>query len=69
MLAKILVVVMLLLILGTLGLGLFSLIQDKGHGNRTVKALTWRIALSVTLFILLLLGFALGYLRPHAPGF
>jgi Protein of unknown function (DUF2909) len=69
MLAKIFIVSMLLLILTALGFGLFALIQDKGQSNRTVKALTWRIALSLTLFALIILGFAFGIIRPHAPGF
>ncbi len=69
MLAKLFVILMLLLIVAALGFGLFALIQDKGQTNRTVKALTWRIALSLTLFLLLIIGFAFGLIRPHAPGF
>ena len=69
MLIKVIVVLMLLLILSALGFGLVSLIQDKGRSDRTVKALTWRIALSLALFFLLLIGFALGLIKPHSPGF
>jgi hypothetical protein len=69
MLAKTFVVLMLIVILGTLGYGLFALVQDKGRTDRTVKALTWRIGLSLALFLLLLIGFALGIIRPHSPGF
>ncbi|NIR60108.1 MAG: twin transmembrane helix small protein [Gammaproteobacteria bacterium] len=65
MLAKLIVVLMLLLILASLGSGLFYLIRDDDRSDRAVKALTVRIALSVTLFILLLLGFATGILEPH----
>lgn len=69
MLTKVIVVLMLLLILSALGFGLVSLIQDKGRTDRTVKALTWRVALSLALFFLLLIGFALGLIKPHSPGF
>jgi hypothetical protein len=69
MLTKTLVVLMFLLILSALAMGLVSLIRDRGQTNRTVKALTWRIALSLTLFFLLILAFALGLIQPHSPGF
>ncbi len=62
---KIIIVVVLLFILGSLGSGLIFLIRDKGRGKRTLKALTWRISLSFVLFLLLLLGYATGLLRPH----
>lgn len=65
MLIKIVVIVMLLLILASLGSGLFFLINDRGRNPRTVKALTVRIALSVALFLLLMLAYATGLIKPH----
>ena len=66
MLIKIIVAVMLLLILASLGSGLFFLISDRGrHSPRTVKALTVRIALSIGLFILLMIAYATGLIKPH----
>lgn len=65
MLTKIFIIIMILIILGSLGSALYFLVHDKGKGTRTVKALTWRIALSLTLFLLLLIGFATGILKPH----
>lgn len=62
---KIVVGVMLLLILASLGSGLFFLIRDQGRSPRTVKALTVRIALSVGLFILLMIAYATGLISPH----
>lgn len=59
MLAKLFVVLVLLTILGSLFSALFYLVKDKGQGNRTVKALTVRISLSIGLFILLLIGYQL----------
>lgn len=64
MLVKILVILMLILILGSLFSALYYLIKDDSHSNRTVKALTWRISLSITLFLLLMLGFYTGIISP-----
>ena len=64
-LAKLFVVVTLITILVSLGSGLIFLIRDRGTTTRTVKALTVRIALSVTLFILLLIAGATGLITPH----
>jgi len=63
--AKIFIVAVLLVIVGSLGRGLLFLVKDKGHSERTAKALTWRIVLSIALFGLLMLGYATGYLQPH----
>ncbi len=65
MVFKILVIGMLVLILASLGGALFGLVKDHGQGQRTVKALTVRVALSVGLFALLLIGFAFGLITPH----
>jgi hypothetical protein len=65
MLVKIAVVIVLFIILISLGSGLFFMIRDKGQSNRTIKALTLRIALSVGLFLLLLIAYATGLITPH----
>jgi hypothetical protein len=70
MLAKTLIVLILLVIIGSLFSGLFYLVKDKGTSERTVRALTVRISLSVLLFVLLMVGYATGVLQPHGvhPG-
>ncbi|MEI2770369.1 MAG: twin transmembrane helix small protein [Candidatus Competibacter sp.] len=65
MVIKTVVVIMLLLILASLGSGLFFLIKDRDRNPRTVKALTVRIALSAALFLLLMLAYATGLITPH----
>ena len=60
MITKIIVVLFLLAIIGSLFSGLFFLMKDKGTSERTVRALTVRVSLSVLLFILLMIGFATG---------
>ncbi|MCK9510780.1 MAG: twin transmembrane helix small protein [Pigmentiphaga sp.] len=49
-------------ILLSLGSALYYLMKDRGSGNRTVWALTWRIGLSVALFISLLVAHQLGWI-------
>lgn len=65
MLLKIIVIVMLALILASLFSALVFLFKDKGHGKRTAQALTWRIGLSITLFLMLMAGFHFGIISPH----
>jgi hypothetical protein len=68
MLSKILIVLFLFFIIGSLFSGLFYLVRDKGASERTVRALTVRISLSVLLFALLMIGYATGVLQPHGLG-
>ena len=65
MVFKILAVVLLLTILASLATGLVFLMKDKGQSDRAAKALTWRIGLSVMLFVLFLIGAATGVITPH----
>ncbi|NYE63592.1 hypothetical protein FHW58_004823 [Duganella sp. 1224] len=61
---KIAVAIAFILILGSLGSALFFLMRDKGRSNNTVRSLAVRVALSVTLFLLILLAYKLGYIHP-----
>jgi hypothetical protein len=65
MVFKLLIIVFLLFILYALGSGLYFLVKDKSRSNRVVKALTWRISLSLLLFVLLFIAYALGWIKPH----
>ena len=67
MLFKTLVVVMLALVVSALFSGLYFMLRDKGRSTRSVKSLTWRIAISLALFVLLLIGAATGLIEPHPP--
>ena len=57
---KIVVILFLVFIVGSLASALYFLVKDRGQGERTVKALTVRVTLSVVLFALLMLGFYFG---------
>ncbi|MGA1437436.1 MAG: DUF2909 domain-containing protein, partial [Ilumatobacteraceae bacterium] len=39
---------------------------DKGDSKKMVRALTLRIGLSITLFLLLMGAWALGIIQPHS---
>jgi hypothetical protein len=59
-----LVALAFLLIIGSLGLALFFLMRDKGKSNRTVQALAMRVALSITLFLIILGAYKMGWIHP-----
>jgi hypothetical protein len=59
------VIAMLIMIVASLGSAFFSLFRSKGQGTSTVKALTIRVGLSVTLFVILMILSALGIIKPH----
>jgi hypothetical protein len=59
---KIVVILFLTFIVGSLFSALYYLVRDRGRGERTVRALTVRITLSVTLFVLLMLGYYFGFI-------
>jgi hypothetical protein len=56
------VIVFLVLIVASLGSALYYLVRDKGASDRTVKALTVRISLSIALFVLLMAGYYFGFI-------
>lgn len=64
---KILVILVLLVILGSLLQALWHLLRERGRGDKTVRALTWRIGLSIALFVGLMASYWLGWIPPHAP--
>ncbi len=66
MLLRVIVFFFICAILYSLGSGLFYLVREKGNSDKVVKALTWRIGLSLLLFIMLFVAFAMGWIRPHA---
>lgn len=67
-LKTLLIVAVLIVIVWNLGAGLYYMLVDKGTTDRTVKALTRRIVLSVALFALVALGIYTGWITPHGVG-
>ena len=62
---KIIIIVIFVMILISLISSFTFLIKDQGKTDRTVKSLTVRVALSVSLFFLLIFGYATGMIKPH----
>lgn len=57
---RIIVLLFILFIVISLGSALYYLIKDKGQSERTVKALTVRISLSIILFVMLMASYYFG---------
>lgn len=57
---RIIVLLFILLIVISLGSALYYLLRDKGQSDRTVKALTVRISLSIILFVMLMASYYFG---------
>jgi len=65
MIFKIVILSLLLVVLISLGSALVAMAKgDKS--DKMLKSLTWRIGLSVSIFILLLIGQAMGFITPHS---
>ncbi len=62
---RLLIIAVLLAIIGSLGAALFQMATGKGGSGKMLKALIWRIGLSVALFLLLLLAWKAGIIKPH----
>jgi len=68
MIFKAVIITLLVLIMISLGMGLWYLWTDRGNSTRTVRSLTWRVGLSITLIVLLFLGLVFGWIQPHGVG-
>lgn len=68
MILKSIVLISFLLILISLGSALFHLVKHKDESEKTAKALTYRITLSLILFILVFIAFATGLVKPSGLG-
>jgi cytochrome bd-type quinol oxidase subunit 2 len=62
--ARLLILACLLAIVLSLGSALVHLVRDKGESKKLARALTIRVALSVLLFVLLLVAWSLGWIQP-----
>lgn len=60
-----LIIALLVFIFFSLGSALYFLVRDPAQSTRVVKALTWRIGLSLVLFALLMVACMMGWITPH----
>lgn len=62
---RLLALLMLLAIIISLGSALRYLVSDDGKTDRVLRMLTWRIGMSVGLFVLLMVAWYFGLIQPH----
>ena len=62
---KTLIIINIILILLSLGAGVFFLRKDGNEETRVVKSLTVRVILSITLISLIIVGYLTGQIQPH----
>ena len=65
---KILIILVFLTIVISLGAALFHLIKHKETSAKTIKALTYRISISLALFIALSIALMTGLIKPTGIG-
>ncbi len=67
---KIIFIIVFVFILFSLASALFHMIKHKDleHSKKTAKALTYRIGLSLILFILMFIAYATGIVKPEGIG-
>lgn len=68
MLGKLVIIAAFLAILYNLGAGLYYMMTDRGTTDRTLHALTRRIALSVGLIAAVIFAIWIGWIQPHGVG-
>jgi hypothetical protein len=64
MLSNIVIVFLLIMMVGSLAAAMVFMFKDKGQGNRTVKALTYRVGIWAVLFGLIVVGLYTGVITP-----
>lgn len=57
---RIVVILFLVAIIGSLGSALYYMVRDRDNGERMFRALALRVGLSVTLFLMLMAGYYFG---------
>lgn len=63
---KIVIAVFMVFIVYNLFRGLYFLVSGKENGKGTARSLSWRIGLSMALFVLLMVLKFFGVVEPHA---
>lgn len=63
---KLVIILFLVFIVYNLGVGCYYLLTGRGGSSeKTVRALSWRIGLSIVLIVLVMLGIKFGIIQPH----
>ena len=59
---RIVIIILLFAVIASLFSGLYFVYKDKGNSNRAVISLTIRIALSVLVFLILIVSYHFGWI-------
>lgn len=62
---KLIVIVLLIAAVVALGRALMALVRGEGKEGKTMRALAWRVGLSVAVFLFILLSIWMGWVKPH----
>jgi len=62
---KTIVVVLLLVIIASMAKAMVHMVRGDHGGEKMVRALSWRVGLSIGLLLLIVIGAELGYIEPH----
>jgi hypothetical protein len=66
MLIKIIVLIAMVAVLANLFIALFHLMKGgEGSSRKTLRSLTWRLAISIAIFLGLFLASTFGLIAPH----
>ena len=65
---KVIVIIILLMIIVSLVSAVFYLIKGQNR-DKLVRALMWRVGLSIFLVLILFVGYQMGIFIPNQPGF
>jgi uncharacterized membrane protein len=67
---KIIFIIIFVFILFSLASALFHMVKhkDQQHSQKTAKALTYRIGISLVLFILMFIAYMTGMIKPEGIG-
>lgn len=68
LLFKLILVILLLFVVGSLFTALYFLVKDPSRSKRVVRSLSWRIGLSLFILLLLFIGIQVGLITPHGVG-
>ncbi len=68
MITKLIVTALLLAVIASLAFALYFVLGDRSGSTRAVKALSWRIGLSVAAFVILIVAALLGWIEPNTAG-
>jgi hypothetical protein len=63
---RIVVFILLAAIVSSLGVGLYHLSSGKGDSRKMARALSFRIGLSILLFVLLMVAWRMGWISPNS---